>query len=169
MPLTLLELASDFSNSLVRVDSLEPVRPPYQPGIGPHPEAEAVKLISNEMRASRPERYTSMTLARRTPSGSVSAVISSLGPSRAAVEVKLLRLLGDNGKLNDNMLMHVLSPYPAHRSALPPMWPSFDHPALFATWPSSFMASTTKTGPWSLQSRPSKPWLLSRRHSLIGQ
>jgi hypothetical protein len=32
--------------------------------------------------------------------------------------VKLLRLLGDNGKLNDNMLMHILSPYPQHRSAL---------------------------------------------------
>ena len=30
----------------------------------------------------------------------------------------MLRMFGDNGKLNDNMLMHVLSPYPAHRSAL---------------------------------------------------
>jgi hypothetical protein len=30
----------------------------------------------------------------------------------------MLRLFGDNGKLNDNMLMHILSPYPAHRSAL---------------------------------------------------
>jgi hypothetical protein len=32
--------------------------------------------------------------------------------------VKLVRLLGDNGKLNDNMVMHLLSPYPSHRSAL---------------------------------------------------
>jgi hypothetical protein len=30
----------------------------------------------------------------------------------------MLRFLGDNGKLNDNILMHILSPYPAHRSAL---------------------------------------------------
>ena len=30
----------------------------------------------------------------------------------------MLRLFGDNGKLNDNMLMHILSPYPAHRSAV---------------------------------------------------
>jgi hypothetical protein len=29
----------------------------------------------------------------------------------------LLRLLGDNGGLNDNMLMHILSPYAQHRSA----------------------------------------------------
>jgi hypothetical protein len=35
-----------------------------------------------------------------------------------AIEAKMLRLLGDNGKLNDNMLMHILSPYPQHRSAL---------------------------------------------------
>ncbi len=34
------------------------------------------------------------------------------------VESKLLRILGDNGKPNDNMLMHILSPYPQHRSAL---------------------------------------------------
>jgi hypothetical protein len=26
--------------------------------------------------------------------------------------------MGDNGKPNDNMLMHILSPYPSHRSAL---------------------------------------------------
>src|SRR5215471_13271188 len=30
----------------------------------------------------------------------------------------MLRLISDNGKLNDNMLMHILSPYPAHRSTL---------------------------------------------------
>jgi hypothetical protein len=34
------------------------------------------------------------------------------------VEGKLLRLKGDNGKPNDNMLMHIVSPYPQHRSAL---------------------------------------------------
>jgi hypothetical protein len=30
----------------------------------------------------------------------------------------MLRLMGDNGKPNDDMLMHILSPYPSHRSAL---------------------------------------------------
>lgn len=30
----------------------------------------------------------------------------------------MLRLMGDNGKPNDNMLMHILSPYPRDRSAL---------------------------------------------------
>jgi hypothetical protein len=27
-------------------------------------------------------------------------------------------MLGDNGKPNDNILMHILSPYPQHRSAV---------------------------------------------------
>jgi hypothetical protein len=35
-----------------------------------------------------------------------------------AVEVKLLRLLGDNGTPNGNMLMHILSPYASDHSAL---------------------------------------------------
>ena len=30
----------------------------------------------------------------------------------------MLRFMGDNGKLNDNIVMHILSPYPEHRSAL---------------------------------------------------
>jgi hypothetical protein len=35
-----------------------------------------------------------------------------------AIEVKMLRFMGNNGKLNDNILMHMLSPYPEDRSAL---------------------------------------------------
>ncbi len=35
-----------------------------------------------------------------------------------AIEVKLLRRLGDNGKPNDNILMHILSPYKQDRSAV---------------------------------------------------
>jgi len=33
-------------------------------------------------------------------------------------EIKMLRIMGDNGIANDNMLMHILSPYPVHRSAV---------------------------------------------------
>ncbi|MFO0830486.1 MAG: hypothetical protein U0637_01460 [Phycisphaerales bacterium] len=34
------------------------------------------------------------------------------------MEAKLLRFLGDNGKQNGHMLMHILSPYAKDRSAL---------------------------------------------------
>ncbi len=119
MPVTLSELANDFSTSLVRVDSIMPVWPPYQPGIGPHSEAEAVKLITKDMQASHPERYASIALGAQYPERQRQRCDLVIGePAEWAVEVKPLRLLGDNGKLNDNMLMHVLSPYPAHRSAV---------------------------------------------------
>ncbi len=45
-----------------------------------------------------------------------------------AIEFKMLRLMGDNGKPNDNMLMHILSPYPVHRSAVT------DCPKLLVSW-----------------------------------
>jgi hypothetical protein len=35
-----------------------------------------------------------------------------------SIEIKMARFVGDNGKDNDNILMHILSPYPPHRSAL---------------------------------------------------
>jgi hypothetical protein len=34
------------------------------------------------------------------------------------IEAKMMRLMGDNAKPNDNILTHILSPYPQHRSAL---------------------------------------------------
>ena len=37
---------------------------------------------------------------------------------KCAIEVKTLRMLGDKGKPNDNMHISLLSPCPAHRSAL---------------------------------------------------
>lgn len=119
MTVALSELATDFTRSLVHVDSLKPVWSPYQPGIGPHPESEAVKLITQDTRASHPGRYASIALGVPYPDRQRQRCDMVIGePAEWAVEVKLLRLLGDNGKLNDNMLMHVLSPYPAHRSAL---------------------------------------------------
>jgi hypothetical protein len=37
---------------------------------------------------------------------------------RVYIEAKMMRLMGDNGKPNDNILYHILSPYPQQRSAL---------------------------------------------------
>ena len=49
------------------------------------------------------------------PTGALRSLSRSAG--EWAIEVKMLRLMGDNGKPNDNMLMHILSPYERHRSA----------------------------------------------------
>ncbi len=90
----------------------------YQPGIGPHPESQAVRLVTTEMAA---DQTFIGQLDVPYPGGGRQRCDWCLGAPPEwswAIEVKMLRLMGDNNKLNDNMLMHILSPYPAHRSAL---------------------------------------------------
>jgi hypothetical protein len=94
----------------------------YKPGIGPHQESLAVEFIASELQEYKPADYR----------GRVSTGVGYPGVTRQkcdlclgsppfwdwAIEVKMLRLMWDNGKPNDNMLMHILSPYEADRSAL---------------------------------------------------
>jgi hypothetical protein len=124
--LALHELAEDFATGMKLVDTQAPVATnarsgtAYQPGIGPHTEAQTVKLVMGKLAALYPERYSSFRVGVPYGDGSRQACDLCVGHEAQewAVEIKMLRLMGDNGKLNDNMIMHVLSPYPEHRSAL---------------------------------------------------
>jgi hypothetical protein len=119
----------DLGSCIKRIDSRRPqassARKPektYQPGIGPHSETKAVDLMVAELRELKPLVYGE----------SLHTNVSYIGGSRQkcdlcigngsqwewALEIKMLRLMGDNGKPNDNMLMHILSPYSGDRSAL---------------------------------------------------
>jgi len=94
----------------------------FQPGIGPHSETKAVEMIVAELPARSPGHYEAR-LRTGVPYAAKSRqrcdLCIGVEPEWDwAVEVKMLRLMGDNGKPNDNMLMHILSPYPADRSAL---------------------------------------------------
>jgi hypothetical protein len=59
----LIEIVSDFAHSIETVDARRPQavnarsKIPYQPGIGPHPERQTVKLVTAEMMACFPEKY----------------------------------------------------------------------------------------------------------------
>jgi hypothetical protein len=89
-------------------------------GIGPHTEDQTIRLVADEL-VMIEAAYAAQTFDVPYPAGSRQRCDWCLGSPPSwewAIEVKMLRLFGDNGKLNDNMLMHVLSPYPAHRSAL---------------------------------------------------
>lgn len=125
--LLLAELVRDFAVGIQAVDSLAPIASSsrtgvsYQPGIGPHTEAQTIKLVMAHLADTDPERYGSYRLGVSYADGTRQACdlcLGSPGTWEWAAEVKMLRLMGDNGKLNDNMVMHILSPYPAHRSAL---------------------------------------------------
>lgn len=116
-------LVSLLAELMHRADSRRPVATnarsgiPYQPGLGPHSESRALSLALEELTLSDPELAS--TLAREVPYPTERRRKCDLVVGTEwAVEVKMLRMIGDNGKPNDNMLMHILSPYPAHRSAV---------------------------------------------------
>jgi hypothetical protein len=123
----LATLVADFACGIALADRRRPQARKsrtgaiFQPGIGPHSEAETVRLVMAELRTLSPDRYGAYTLGVPYPEAPRQQCDLCLGtgPEWAwAIEVKMLRFLGDNGKLNDNILMHILSPYAEHRSAL---------------------------------------------------
>jgi hypothetical protein len=122
----LAQLVQDFAVAIRRADSRGPqavwsrTRRPYRPGIGPHTEDQTLKLVIKELIACD-AAYIPHSFSVPYPGASRQRCDWCLGSPPAwdwATEVKMLRLFGDNGKLDDNMLMHILSPYPDHRSAL---------------------------------------------------
>ena len=116
----------DFATSIIAVDKIRPVAvnqrtgQPFQAGIGPHSEAQTLRLTLTEMQKIHPAKYNCIEFDVPYPNGSRQKcdLFIAHNDNSLFVECKLLRILGDNGKPNDNMLMHILSPYPQHRSAL---------------------------------------------------
>ena len=125
--LTLGQVVADFAAGIVAVDRLSPVavnvrtKEPFQAGIGPHSESKTVELVLEQMASEGPDRYQDYTLGVPYGTGLRQKCDLCLGPSESwdwAIEVKMFRPMGDNGKPNDNILMHIISPYPSDRSAL---------------------------------------------------
>lgn len=127
MAIELEKLVSDFAAALRAADSLRPVatrsggKGTFQPGIGPHAEDAMVRLCVEELVRIDAARYGQH--ARGVGYGGRGRSKCDLCFGAApdwewAVEAKLLRFLGDNGKPNGNMLMHILSPYAQDHSAL---------------------------------------------------
>jgi hypothetical protein len=122
----LADIVADFAVALTHVDARRPVavnqrsKAAFQPGIGPHSEAVALKMIAEDMSVLAPDRYSEVSFGVPYPSAPRQKCdLRLVGTASAwALEVKLLRFRGDNGHPNDNILMHILSPYAAHRSAL---------------------------------------------------
>jgi hypothetical protein len=119
--MNLSEFVCALAAAIKVADGASPVAPPsrtgrtYQPGIGPHTEHDSVTLAL----AAWPQALPAFTRELPYPaSPRTRCDLVFTEASGWAIELKMLRLMGDNGKLNDNMLMHILSPYPAHRSAL---------------------------------------------------
>jgi hypothetical protein len=119
-------LVVDFAEGLVAADAKRPQASNqrsgevFQAGIGPHTENRTIDLVFREIGVAHPHRYTQVRTAVPYPSDPRQRCDVALQWDGVwwFLEVKLLRLLDDNGKPNDNMLMHILSPYRQHRSAV---------------------------------------------------
>jgi len=124
----LADFVRDFASGIKAVDEGGPVAigarsgKAYQPGMGPFPEAAAVKMVMNHLAGAKPDVYADKYVEGLDYPGASRAkcdlgLFDDAG-LQWAIEVKLLRMLGDNGKPNDNMISHILSPYQKTRSAL---------------------------------------------------
>jgi hypothetical protein len=124
----LADIVADFAAGMMEADARRPQAVnqrsgvPYQVGLGPHTEANTVSLVFDEMEKDQPDRYTDVwSTGVKYGTGSRQKCDVCLGADTGlewAIEVKMIRMLGDNGKPNDNLPTHILSPYPRHRSAL---------------------------------------------------
>jgi hypothetical protein len=114
-------LARDFAAGMMLADALAPRWGGYRPGLGPHTEVQTVALVMAELSRTHPAIYGAVQTGVPYPNAPRQKCDLLIAPTNGrswAIEVKMLRFIGDNGKPNDNMLMHILSPYPKHRSAL---------------------------------------------------
>jgi hypothetical protein len=119
-------LVSSLAQAVVAVDARLPVAMnkrtgiSFGAGLGPHSETETFQLIVDAARAADPGWFEEVVFDLPYPSSPRKKCdLKVTTPAGVLfVEGKLLRLKGDNGKPNDNLLMHILSPYAQHRSAL---------------------------------------------------
>ena len=109
MALALAEFVADFADALAAVDATRVVHKAFQPGIGPFGEADAVRAALAWLRTAKARTYQRAAI-KRLP--------DLLLSSEWAVEFKVVRPFGDNGKPAEHWSENVLHPYPGNTSSL---------------------------------------------------
>jgi hypothetical protein len=117
-------LVQDLATAAKVADAAQPVARnkrsgvPLLPGLGSHSESDTFDLLASTAAIGAPQWYIDVETGVPYPAAQRQKCdlrITTAGGTML-LEGKLLRLKGDNGKPNDNMLMQILSPYPFHRS-----------------------------------------------------
>ena len=118
------KIISDFALSMKKIDSTKPVyvsqrknKNVYKPGIGPHTETATINLVVNELKQDK--FYTKIEREIKYPNSRKSCDLKfNISDKILFSEVKMMRIMGDNNKANDNIFMHIFSPYEKQNSAL---------------------------------------------------
>jgi hypothetical protein len=88
----------------------------YQPGIGPHSERETIRLSLAHSGHPLLQSASQEVPYPAVPRNLCDVVIGA--PPGWAIEVKMLRVMRDNGTIEPPAVLHILSPYPADHSAV---------------------------------------------------
>jgi hypothetical protein len=102
------ELASDIAAAIVEIDSSRKCFRAFQPGVGPYGEPQLVRLIAAYL--NRIPKYRAAVQTKRCP--------DLLIPNGWAVEFKIARPFGDNGREAENWSVNLLHPYPGNISTI---------------------------------------------------
>jgi hypothetical protein len=108
MPDELSKLVSDVSSSLAAIDASGARFKDFHPGVGPFGEPQLVKLIAEKL--NHDYGYSGRAATKRTPDLLISG--------SWAVEVKIARPFGDNGREAEDWSVNLLHPYPGNVSVL---------------------------------------------------
>jgi hypothetical protein len=101
-------LVRDIADAVVRIDSARLTFKSFQPGVGPFGEPQLVKLVAKEL--ERGDDYKGLVFTRRTP--------DLLIKGKWALEFKIARPFGDNGKEAENWSVNLLHPYAGNVSVI---------------------------------------------------
>jgi hypothetical protein len=110
-------IVGDFATALKAVDGTGPQdrMKRYRPGVGPLTEADAVKEALNYLKHSNPEIYEA---ASPRPYPGTQQKCDLVIPGAWAIEFKLIRPFGDNGKEAEHWSENILHPYPGNTSSI---------------------------------------------------
>lgn len=116
--MNLFEVLNDIVEAIVRIDqTADPFRG-FRPGVGPYGEPQLVKLIAAEL--NQLPKYRNSVQTKRTP--------DLLIPNQWAIEFKIARPFGDNGKEAENWSVNLLHPYPGNVSSVGDCYKLTAHP-----------------------------------------
>jgi hypothetical protein len=102
------QLVDDIADAIRTVDCSGIPFKQFQPGAGPYGEPQFTKLIASHLG----------TLAQRYPSVKTCRVPDVLIPGQWALEFKIIRPFGDNGREAEHWSQNLLHPYPGNVSAI---------------------------------------------------
>ncbi|MGD1212262.1 MAG: hypothetical protein ABR973_13010 [Candidatus Acidiferrales bacterium] len=116
--MTLAEVVSDIAEALVRIDASGKSFRAYKAGVGPYGEPQLVKLLCADLNSRG--KYHGAACTRRSP--------DLLIPNEWAIEFKIARPFGDNGKEAENWSVNLLHPYPGNVSVIGDCYKLIKHP-----------------------------------------